>query len=240
MGGVSPETCWASYKYEIKFWYTVACCWISYVKVIILKKKNHIPGGNNCQQTASSATNQYRSTELHLQTSDLKLCLCSTVLLISSCLSESLPVHNTHRQWNCYIHVSLKGFDVQKWTNGTVNCRNCGEDCEISLSNILRCVCYVMLCMLCCYVMYVMLCMLCYAMLCYVMCYVMLCYYGMLCMLCYVMLRMFGYVMNVMLCYSSIICKLHYNSQASMTTTKLKSINYKLVNPTALSFRQNQ
>jgi hypothetical protein len=29
MGGVSPETCWASYNYEIiKFWYTVASCWI--------------------------------------------------------------------------------------------------------------------------------------------------------------------------------------------------------------------
>jgi len=29
MGGVSPETCWASYKYEIiKFWYIVAFCWI--------------------------------------------------------------------------------------------------------------------------------------------------------------------------------------------------------------------
>jgi len=29
MGGVSPETCWASYKYEIiKFWYIVASCWI--------------------------------------------------------------------------------------------------------------------------------------------------------------------------------------------------------------------
>jgi hypothetical protein len=31
MGGVSPETCWASYKYEIKFWYTVASCWIFYI-----------------------------------------------------------------------------------------------------------------------------------------------------------------------------------------------------------------
>ena len=29
MGGVSPETCWASHKYGIiKFWYTVASCWI--------------------------------------------------------------------------------------------------------------------------------------------------------------------------------------------------------------------
>jgi hypothetical protein len=29
MGGVSPETCWASYKYRIiKFWYFVASCWI--------------------------------------------------------------------------------------------------------------------------------------------------------------------------------------------------------------------
>jgi len=31
MGGVSPETCWASYKYEIKFWYTVTSCWIFYM-----------------------------------------------------------------------------------------------------------------------------------------------------------------------------------------------------------------
>ena len=29
MGGVSSETCWASYKYGItKFWYIVAFCWI--------------------------------------------------------------------------------------------------------------------------------------------------------------------------------------------------------------------
>ena len=36
MGGVSPETCWASYKYEIKFWYTVASCWIFfYVKCTV-------------------------------------------------------------------------------------------------------------------------------------------------------------------------------------------------------------
>ena len=29
MGGVSPKTCWASYEYGIiKFWYTVASCWI--------------------------------------------------------------------------------------------------------------------------------------------------------------------------------------------------------------------
>ena len=29
MGGVSPETCWASYKYGIiKFWYIAASCWI--------------------------------------------------------------------------------------------------------------------------------------------------------------------------------------------------------------------
>ena len=31
MGGVSPETCLASYKSEIKLWYTVASCWIFYV-----------------------------------------------------------------------------------------------------------------------------------------------------------------------------------------------------------------
>ena len=36
MGGVSPETCWASYKYEIKFWYTVASCWIFYLDICSL------------------------------------------------------------------------------------------------------------------------------------------------------------------------------------------------------------
>jgi hypothetical protein len=36
MGGVSPETCWASYKYEIKFWYTVVSCWIFFVNCTIL------------------------------------------------------------------------------------------------------------------------------------------------------------------------------------------------------------
>jgi len=43
MGGVSPETCWASYKNEIKFWYTVASCWIFYMNFvwnIFLPKKN--------------------------------------------------------------------------------------------------------------------------------------------------------------------------------------------------------
>ena len=31
IGGMSPETCWASYKYEIKFWYNVASCWTFFV-----------------------------------------------------------------------------------------------------------------------------------------------------------------------------------------------------------------
>jgi hypothetical protein len=32
----SPETCWASYKYEIKFWYTVASCWIFFVNYTMM------------------------------------------------------------------------------------------------------------------------------------------------------------------------------------------------------------
>jgi len=33
MGGMSPETCWASYMYGIiKFWYIVASCWIFHPK----------------------------------------------------------------------------------------------------------------------------------------------------------------------------------------------------------------
>ena len=36
MGRVSPETCWASYKYGIiKFWYIVASCWIFLYEVFI-------------------------------------------------------------------------------------------------------------------------------------------------------------------------------------------------------------
>jgi hypothetical protein len=42
MGGVSPETCWASYKYQIKFWYTVASCWIFCVKYTMMRRSTNI------------------------------------------------------------------------------------------------------------------------------------------------------------------------------------------------------
>ena len=36
MGGVSPETCWASYKYGIiKFWYIVTSCWFFFMNCIL-------------------------------------------------------------------------------------------------------------------------------------------------------------------------------------------------------------
>jgi hypothetical protein len=34
MGGVSLETCWTLYKYEIKFWYIVSSCWIFYTNLL--------------------------------------------------------------------------------------------------------------------------------------------------------------------------------------------------------------
>ena len=45
MGGVSPETCWASYKYKIKFWYTVASCWIFYMNYTTLSHHGHLAPG---------------------------------------------------------------------------------------------------------------------------------------------------------------------------------------------------
>jgi hypothetical protein len=42
MGGVSLETCSASYKYEIKFWYTVASCWIFYVNYTMMHGSTNI------------------------------------------------------------------------------------------------------------------------------------------------------------------------------------------------------
>ena len=37
MGGVSPETCWALYKYGIiKFWYIFASCWIFLYKLHVI------------------------------------------------------------------------------------------------------------------------------------------------------------------------------------------------------------
>jgi hypothetical protein len=36
MGGVSPETCWTSYKYgTIKVWYNVAFCWIFSLWIVL-------------------------------------------------------------------------------------------------------------------------------------------------------------------------------------------------------------
>jgi hypothetical protein len=42
IGGVSPETCWASRKYEIKFWYTVASCWIFFVNYTMMQGATNI------------------------------------------------------------------------------------------------------------------------------------------------------------------------------------------------------
>jgi hypothetical protein len=42
MDGVSPETCWDSYKYKIKFWYTLASCWIFYMNYIIMHGSTNI------------------------------------------------------------------------------------------------------------------------------------------------------------------------------------------------------
>jgi hypothetical protein len=46
MGGVSPETCWASCKYEIKFWYNVASCWIFYVNYTMMNGSTNIKSLN--------------------------------------------------------------------------------------------------------------------------------------------------------------------------------------------------
>jgi hypothetical protein len=46
MGGVSPKTCWASYKYEIKFWYTVASCWIIYINYTVMHGSTNIKLSN--------------------------------------------------------------------------------------------------------------------------------------------------------------------------------------------------
>jgi len=42
MGGVLPETCWAWCKYEIKFWYIVASCWIFYVNYTMMHGSTNI------------------------------------------------------------------------------------------------------------------------------------------------------------------------------------------------------
>jgi hypothetical protein len=44
MGGVSPETSWASYKYGIiKCWYIVASCWIFLYEPIIILSFHFLP-----------------------------------------------------------------------------------------------------------------------------------------------------------------------------------------------------
>jgi len=42
MGGVSPETCRASYKNEIKFWFIVASCWIFFVNYTMMHGSTNI------------------------------------------------------------------------------------------------------------------------------------------------------------------------------------------------------
>ena len=42
MGSVSAETCWASHKYDIKFWYNVASCWIFFVNYTMMHGSTNI------------------------------------------------------------------------------------------------------------------------------------------------------------------------------------------------------
>jgi len=43
MGGVSPETCWASYRYGIiKFWYIVASCWFFFMNCTVMHSSTNI------------------------------------------------------------------------------------------------------------------------------------------------------------------------------------------------------
>jgi hypothetical protein len=57
MGGVSPKTCWASYKYgTIKFWYIVASCWIFLCKFyydVRIHKRQHLFSSKNLQHTSN-------------------------------------------------------------------------------------------------------------------------------------------------------------------------------------------
>jgi hypothetical protein len=54
LGGVSPETRWASYKYEIKFWYTVASCWIFFMNYTAMH------GSTNIRDQSSTLVEVYR------------------------------------------------------------------------------------------------------------------------------------------------------------------------------------
>jgi len=64
MDGVSPETCWASYKYEIKFWYTVASCWIFYVNYTMMHGSTNIKCMLLCQVNITNDLQIYKYCRL--------------------------------------------------------------------------------------------------------------------------------------------------------------------------------
>jgi hypothetical protein len=68
MGGVLPETHWASYKYGIiKCWYTVASCWIYELKQLVQ--------GTNWNKTKCSRWHtKYRTLKYFMQHNILILC----------------------------------------------------------------------------------------------------------------------------------------------------------------------
>jgi len=84
MGGVSPETCWVSYKYRIiKFWYIVASCWIFSLRIVpwctdlrTSRNRGSVPGrwqlpDRHCGRTSlgkvEAAEEWYRTTHLQLE-----------------------------------------------------------------------------------------------------------------------------------------------------------------------------
>jgi hypothetical protein len=70
MGGVSPETCWASYKSEIKFLCTVGSCWISYVSHTMMLEPTNIKyfkiSGNDKHVSTGAFHSHYALVLCHL------------------------------------------------------------------------------------------------------------------------------------------------------------------------------
>jgi hypothetical protein len=114
MGGVPPETCRASYKYEIKRWYTVASCWDFYVNYIYYDARIHEQHRCTDWRSCRVCYIHFLRTKLHGVRSEQPWKSTSSILFALSCGS---PIRTGTLSVLFIAFKTWWGRALQKWRN---------------------------------------------------------------------------------------------------------------------------
>jgi hypothetical protein len=121
MGGVSPETCWASDKCGIiKFWYVVASCWVFFFQLYYDARSHERQTLQFCPWVEALHVSSF-STTLPLYGRSLRLLLFTNETNVKTPRCRfSAWLSYTRRSVSCCLTASTHCPDIPiKWTTGT-------------------------------------------------------------------------------------------------------------------------